>query len=173
MGIYIALGSNLPFNHQPPAGVLRAALASFPGHGIRVAAVSRLYQSPAWPDPAAPAYVNAAARVETEFHPLELLAALQAIETRFGRTRSERNAARTLDLDILDYDGRVEETPGLILPHPRLQDRAFVLLPLRDIAPEWVDPRDGRGLADLLAGIDGKSVAACTPLSEDRLIGEA
>ncbi|MEE2566713.1 2-amino-4-hydroxy-6-hydroxymethyldihydropteridine diphosphokinase [Hyphobacterium marinum] len=153
MGIYIALGSNLPFNTMPPQDVLRAALTDLPGVGVRVAAVSRFWRSPAWPDPSAPAYVNAVARVETDLQPRALLKALQAVETKYGRQRSVPNASRTLDLDILDYGGLFFDEAGLVLPHPRLAERAFVLLPLQDIAPDWVEPGEGRTLDQLVRGL--------------------
>lgn len=166
MGIYIALGSNLPFNSMPPQDVLQAALADLLRSGIRVVAVSRFWRSPAWPDPSAPAYVNAVARVETDLQPRGLLQALQAVETKYGRERSVPNASRTLDLDILDYDGLILDEAGLTLPHPRLAGRAFVLLPLRDIAPEWVEPGEGRTLSVLVGNLDPDAVDKVQPQPE-------
>ena len=160
MGIYIALGSNLPHQHTPPKQVITDALDELTRRGVRVVATSRLYRSPAWPDPTAPEYVNAVARVETELHPRALLEVLQAVETRFGRQRSVPNASRTLDLDIVDFDGLILDEDGLTLPHPRLADRAFVLLPLRDIAPDWVEPGDGRGLAELIGALRASDVGS-------------
>ena len=84
---------------------------------------------------------------------LDLLAMLQEIELRFGRVRDERNAARTLDLDLLDYHGQISATPLLILPHPRLHLRRFVLVPLAEIAPEWRHPLSGLSAEELLAGL--------------------
>jgi len=100
----------------------------------------------------------------TELSPAELIARLHETETAFGRTRSERNAPRTLDLDIVDYNGRVETGPP-ILPHPRLEARAFVLIPLQDVAPDWRHPVSGRTVAELLADIPAEDRAAVTPLS--------
>lgn len=150
--ILIALGANQPSAAGPPAATLRAALAALEGEGVRIVAVSRFYGSPAWPDPADPPYVNAVALVETALSPRQLLDVLHAVEARFGRERRALNAPRTLDLDIVDYGGRVESPPdGPVLPHPRAHERVFVLAPLLDVAPDWVHPAKsltGKALLD-------------------------
>ncbi len=126
--------------------------------------VSSLYETPAWPDPADPPFVNAAAAIETDMRPEALLAALHAIEAGFGRRRSERNAPRTLDLDLLAYHDIVqgEDEQGLVLPHPRLANRAFVLAPLAEIAPDWRHPVTGETAEALLAGADAAGVRKIT-----------
>jgi 2-amino-4-hydroxy-6-hydroxymethyldihydropteridine diphosphokinase len=96
--------------------------------------------------------------VSLRVSPGPLLAALQAIEARFGRRRAEPNAARTLDLDLIDMHGLVRDTPDPILPHPRAHLRAFVLLPLLEVAPDWVHPRTGRTGRAWLAEIDRAGV---------------
>ncbi len=164
--IIIAAGGNLPFQGSPPDTTIARAFDALEARGdIRVAARSRIYSSPAWPDPSAPAYANAAARVETELSPQDLLARLHAVEEMFGRVRSadDRWAARTLDLDLIDHDGRVVDAPDLTLPHPRAAGRAFVLIPLRDAAPDWRSP-DGRGLEALIAELPADDIAATTLL---------
>jgi 2-amino-4-hydroxy-6-hydroxymethyldihydropteridine diphosphokinase len=150
--IVVALGSNLPSEAGSPRDTLYAALDRLAAHGARIDAVSPLYETPAWPDPSDPRYVNAVARVSSDLPPRDLMALLQKIETSLGRTRSRRNAPRTLDLDLIDYDGRVEKGPP-VLPHPRMRGRAFVLKPLFDIAPDWRHPVSGEPIAALLAAL--------------------
>ena len=106
--------------------------------GGRLLARSSDYRTPPWGDEAQPAFINACIRIETALEPLDLLAALQAVERRFGRDRSRerRWGPRRLDLDLLAYDDRVIATPDLTLPHPHLFARAFVLVPLAEIAPD-------------------------------------
>jgi 2-amino-4-hydroxy-6-hydroxymethyldihydropteridine diphosphokinase len=94
-------------------------------------------------------YLNAAAVGETTLAPRDLLEALQAIETRFGRERPYVNAPRTLDLDLILYDARIIDEPDLIVPHPRFRERAFVLDALSEIAADWIDPVSGVSVADL------------------------
>lgn len=122
------------------------------GQGLRVLARSSVHATPAWPDPSQPAYANAAATLAVgDLPPETVLARLQAVEAAFGRTRAVRWAARSLDLDLLDQGGAVLETPDLVLPHPRMTERRFVLAPLAEIAPAWVDPRTHVQISDFLA----------------------
>ena len=150
--IVIALGANLPSPAGLPAATLRAALVALEENGITPVEVSPFYRSAAWPDPSDPEFVNAVALVATAMEPAELVSALHRIEARFGRRRGMRNAPRTLDLDLVDYDGRVEGGPP-VLPHPRMVARAFVLAPLKDIAPGWRHPVSGRSVEELLAAL--------------------
>jgi 2-amino-4-hydroxy-6-hydroxymethyldihydropteridine diphosphokinase len=154
---YVALGSNLD---DPAAQVERgfAALAALPGTRLR--ARSRLYRTPPWGVVDQPAFVNAAAALETSLAPRALLEALLAIEAGAGRVRGVRNGPRTLDLDLLAYGNCELREAGLTLPHPRLHERAFVLLPLADVAPELDVPGQGR-VADLLARV---SASGCIVL---------
>ena len=151
---YIALGSNLA---DPVAQLRRAlaALAALPQ--TRLAAASSLYRSAPVGHAAQPDFVNAAAELSTALAPQALLAALLEIERRFGRERSFRNAPRTLDLDLLLYDAQSIALPGLEVPHPRMHQRAFVLAPLLEIAPECEIPGKGRAAA-LLERCAGQSV---------------
>ncbi len=135
--ILIGLGANLPSKVGPPQATLEAALDALAAAGVTILARSRWYRTAPVPVSDQPWFVNGVASVATSLAPIELLALLRKIELQFGRERGEPNAARTIDLDIIDYDGIVMNETGLILPHPRLQDRAFVLLPLAEIAPQW------------------------------------
>ena len=150
--ILIALGANVPSPAGQPANTLLAALRELARRGITVEKQSGFYKNPAWPDPRDPPFINAVARVQTGLSPEALLALLHEVETQFGRTRHVPNAPRTLDLDLLDYDGAVQSGP-LSLPHPRMQDRAFVLVPLRDVAPDWSHPVTGDTVSELIAAL--------------------
>jgi 2-amino-4-hydroxy-6-hydroxymethyldihydropteridine diphosphokinase len=150
---FVALGANLG---DAAATVAQAgdALAALPR--TRLVARSSLYRS-APVDAAGPDFVNAVAELETDLQALALLAELQAIELRFGRMRGPRNAPRTLDLDLLLHGESVLRTPELTLPHPRLHLRAFVLVPLAEIAPELRLPGRGR-VANLLPTVADQAI---------------
>jgi 2-amino-4-hydroxy-6-hydroxymethyldihydropteridine diphosphokinase len=155
---FIALGSNLD---DPRAQVLRGfdALSRLPG--TQVLARSRLYRSAPWGVTGQPEFVNAAAEVETGLSPRELLDALLGIERAAGRDRSgTRWGPRVLDLDLLLHGNIELDEPGLTLPHPHLHERAFVLLPLNDLAPGLEVPGRGR-VRELLAHLDP---ADCVPI---------
>jgi 2-amino-4-hydroxy-6-hydroxymethyldihydropteridine diphosphokinase len=164
--ILVALGANLPGPDGAPAIATcrRAAVALDALPGLRLRALSRWYATaPVPPTPGVPDYVNGVALLTPRPgaeppDPAALLAALQAIEARFGRVRPYPNAPRTLDLDLLDLGGVVRAAPDPILPHPRMANRAFVLAPLCDIAPGWVHPLIGRTAAALLAELGPQEV---------------
>ncbi|HWH85430.1 MAG TPA: 2-amino-4-hydroxy-6-hydroxymethyldihydropteridine diphosphokinase [Pseudomonas sp.] len=144
--VYIGMGSNL----ADPAGQLRSAVAAL-GQlpHTTLAGVSAYYQSDSLL-PGQPRYTNAVAALDSGLAPLELLDALQAIENDQGRVRLERWGPRTLDLDILLFGDRLIDEPRLKVPHYQIQERAFVLYPLAELAPQDLRLADGRTLTDLL-----------------------
>lgn len=154
--ILVAIGANLPGprGERPQATCEWAVerLTELPG--LHLAAVSRWYETAPEPPSDQPNYVNGAVRLDGEAEPAALLAALHAIEAEAGRVRTIRNAARPLDLDLIAMDGLVRDAAP-ILPHPRAHLRAFVLLPLQDVAPEWRDPVTGRTPGEMLAALPG------------------
>lgn len=150
--ILIALGANIPSAEGPPEATLKAALAALETRGVRILALSRFHQTQAWPDPADPPFTNAVAEIQTQLQPFALLRLLHEVETAFGRKRSSPNAPRSLDLDLLDYRGRVERG-DLELPHPRMAERRFVLEPLAEIAPFWRHPVTGQTVEALLKAL--------------------
>jgi 2-amino-4-hydroxy-6-hydroxymethyldihydropteridine diphosphokinase len=160
--ILIALGANLPGPSGPPARTLGAALRRLAELGVEIRSVSAFYATPAWPDPSAPPFVNAAALLATRYQPVELLSLLHRVETEFGRKRSAPNASRTLDLDLLDYDGR-SLADGIVLPHPRIAERSFVLAPLAEIVPDWRHPLTGHTAAAMLAALPDRDAPRRLP----------
>ena len=165
--IFIALGANLPgVGGRSPRETLMQSLAALGRRGVRVRRRSRWYRSAPVPPSDQSWFVNAVAALETRLDPDSLLAELHAVEAEMGRVRGAPNAARTCDLDLLDYDGRTAagEGGGLVLPHPRLHQRRFVLLPLADLAPDWVHPVSGLPISALIAAIPPGQL--CEPLDD-------
>lgn len=182
----LAFGANLPFDGMAPDQTLRAAANNFPKVNLAVPHLSRLYSTPCFPAGAGPDYVNAAALLQVE-HNLSadaLLNRLHRVEAMFGRKRDTRWGMRTLDIDLLaigdlilpDLDAhtywrnlepsmQLRAAPGeLILPHPRLQDRAFVLVPLADVAPDWHHPVLHLTVKQMLGRLPAADLAEMRPL---------
>lgn len=171
----VAVGGNQPFGGLDLAGTIRAAMGAVARPGIGMVNKSSLYSTPCFPAGAGPDYVNAAfaLRLDGGIGPADLLAILHRIEADFGRERQARWGARSVDLDLLAFGGSVlpdvatwdqwrglpptrqaVEAPNqLILPHPRLQDRAFVLVPLAEVASEWVHPVLKKSVSAMLADL--------------------
>lgn len=139
--ILIALGANLPSRYGSAEETLCAAMKAMQTRGLSITACSRIWLTAPVPKSDQPFYRNAVAQVETALTAHTVLETLHEIEAEFGRVRSVRNAPRCLDLDLLAYhDMILTEDEGLSLPHPRMHERAFVLGPLCDIAPDWTHP---------------------------------
>jgi 2-amino-4-hydroxy-6-hydroxymethyldihydropteridine diphosphokinase len=154
---WIALGSNLG---DPPAQLYAALERLRAAHGLKLLDVSGFYRTAPLGPPGQPDYCNAVCEIETALEPDALLDLLQGIEHAAGRVRQgERWGPRILDLDLLHMEGRSVATPRLSLPHPELHRRAFVLVPLAEIAPELEIPGQGR-VADLAAAVDQSGVSA-------------
>lgn len=147
--IYIALGTNL----GERLANLRAAIRTMPPD-VNVIEESPVYETPPWGYEDQPAFLNMVIKAETNLQPESLLAYLKQIEAELGREKSVRWGPRLIDLDILFYDDLVLNSPPLVIPHPRLHERAFVLVPLADVAPELVHPVFQQKISEFLSKID-------------------
>ena len=154
--VYLALGTNLGDRLEN----LRSAIQALPP-SIIVLATSKVYETPPWGYEDQPAFLNMAVRAETTLAPQALLEHLKALEVRLGRESTFRYGPRRIDIDILFYDDLILNSPHLVIPHPRLHQRAFVLVPLADLAPDLVHPVLERTVAELLALAD---TAGITPV---------
>lgn len=151
--ILIALGANLPSRFGAPEDTLVAALKALENAGVQILQCSRIWITEPVPKSDQPDFRNAVAQVQSELSARALLDLLHRIEADFGRVRSVQNAPRLLDLDLIAYHDEIvleAEQGGMIIPHPRMHQRRFVLAPLCDIAPDWVHPSFGRCAEDLL-----------------------
>ena len=166
----IALGSNQQAAEASPQLIVERAIEALRGLGLVIRKISRFYQTPCFPVGAGPDYVNAACLLETTWSPSEVIETLHSIEQEFGRKRIQRWGQRTLDLDLISVEDvvcpslkihdkwrnldlatqKIEAPTELIVPHPRVQDRAFVLIPMMDIAPDWVHPILGLSVSEML-----------------------
>lgn len=180
----IALGGNLPAPEGSPEANLARAVGAMAAAGLELRALSRFYRTPCFPAGAGPDFVNAAALVRSDGDAAGVLAVLHAIEASMGRVRTQRWQERPIDLDLIAAGDLVlpdaatqrhwrELAPEdqarlapdrLILPHPRLADRAFVLVPLADIAPGWVHPATGRSVVQMLDDLPAAARADIHPL---------
>jgi len=151
--IYLALGTNL----GDRAANLRAAITGL-APDVQVLARSSVYETPPWGYTDQPSFLNMVLRAETSLDPHALLAYVKALETRLGREASFRYGPRKIDIDILFYDDRLLNQPVLQIPHPRLHERAFVLVPLAELAPDLVHPLLKERIQDLLSHVDAKVI---------------
>jgi 2-amino-4-hydroxy-6-hydroxymethyldihydropteridine diphosphokinase len=183
----IAVGANLPHEGHPPEVSVAAAIAVLAERTGRPPQVSRLYRTPAFPPGSGPDFVNAALALDWDGSPEALLSLLHEIESAFGRTRATRWEARLIDLDLialgdsvlpdaatqvhwaaLPADRAAVDTPEqLIVPHPRLAERGFVLVPLADVAPDWRHPVTGRSVAQMLADRPPEERAAIRAIEDE------
>jgi len=156
---YLSLGANL----GNASATIAAALARLQAAGARLVARSADYATPPWGKLDQPAFINVCAEVSTSLTSLELLRLCLATETGLGRTRAEKWGPRTIDIDLLAYDDETVATPELRLPHPHMLERAFVLIPLIEIAPDLII--SGQRIKDIIAQLPSEGIQRLTPLS--------
>jgi 2-amino-4-hydroxy-6-hydroxymethyldihydropteridine diphosphokinase len=151
--VFLALGSNL----GDRASNLKEAIASLSPQ-MEVKARSKVYETPPWGYSEQEKFLNQVLKVKTYLEPEQLLKHLKRLEVALGRATSFRNGPRLIDIDILFYDDLVFESPALVIPHPRVHERGFVLLPMMDIAPDFMHPVKQKSVRDLIAGCDLRGI---------------
>ncbi|MDE9451400.1 2-amino-4-hydroxy-6-hydroxymethyldihydropteridine diphosphokinase [Aliiroseovarius sp. Z3] len=181
--VLVSLGGNATSRQRESAEIIHDAVEHLAAQGFRITRSSRYYSTPCFPAGAGPDFVNAAVGIDTDVSPEDLLSALHRVEASFGRERPSRWAPRTLDLDLIAYgtqilpdksvlshwmnlplaDQKVLAPEQLILPHPRMQDRAFVLIPLADIAPDWRHPVTGRTVQEMVDDLPDEEKKGVSP----------
>ncbi len=159
--ILIGIGANLPaYHHGSPKSTCEAAVEALAGEGFTILRRSRWYRSAPVPPSDQPWFVNGVIMAETALNPTGVLEIFHRIEAAFGRTREVRGEARVLDLDLLAMGDRVSDAGDPVsIPHPRMQERAFVIKPLTEIWPDWVHPVSGRTAAWLEARLPADQIA--------------
>ncbi len=180
----VAVGSNEEDRFGGAVAIVRAAASALELAGLPVRTASRLYHTPCFPAGNGPDFVNAAVQLDTDLPPKEILQRLHSVEDAYGRNRAQRWGPRTLDLDLiaagdtvlpdpktlqgwidLPFERQREEAPKqMVIPHPRLQDRAFVLIPLAEIAPEWTHPLSGKTVAEMVNDLPDEEKQVIRPL---------
>ncbi|GGA31028.1 2-amino-4-hydroxy-6-hydroxymethyldihydropteridine diphosphokinase [Neptunicoccus cionae] len=188
----IALGSNLSNEIGASVKIVEAAIDDLSSIGLFVVETSRFFRTPAFPAGTGPDFVNAVVYCETALSAEVVLEQLHKVEERIGRTREKRWEARVIDLDLIDYDGQImpdiatfsqwrdlplklqlKRAPEqIILPHPRIQDRLFVLIPLRDVASNWRHPVLECTVDEMIAAFNAEDLAEIVPYSEGGAVGQ-
>ena len=181
----VAVGSNQPNGEDCPRVTVGKALEAVETESVKLVRSSALYSTPAFPEGSGPEYINACWKLETTLGPTDLLAHLHSVERQFSRIREERWGARTLDLDLLGLGAQIlpdAETQAhwrdlplekqsyctpqtLILPHPRIQDRPFVLVPIHDVASDWTHPVTHKTAAEMLRRFTKSEIEAIKPVA--------
>ncbi len=176
--VYLAFGTNECKHSERVHEVINASYDLLQDKYLRILKSSQFYKTPAFPAGNGPDYVNSVIIAQTSLNPDDLLSTIHDVEKQLGRVRKKRWGARVIDIDLLDYQGQVLPTRSiyqkwrdmplelqkttwpddLILPHPRLQDRGFVLVPLMAVAPDWVHPVTGEKIDTLIAQIDDEEL---------------
>ena len=160
--ILLGLGANLPSTYGSPEDTLKSAVIALKERNITICSASHIWISAPIPASDQPDYRNATLHVKTSLDSRALLKTLHAIEEEFGRQRDVRNEPRILDLDILAYHNEIIEESNVTIPHPRLHERAFVLYPLQEIAPEWTHPKTGRSIHEMIQSLGKEQIITKT-----------
>ena len=155
--IILALGSNLKSNFGNRFDNINTSIGFLEGYGIKLLKKSSFYETPSYPDKSMPKFINIVIEVTTNLKPQKLLKKCKEIEVKLGRKKSVKNSPRTCDIDIIDYNKR-KITSEIILPHPRVQSRNFVLLPLFEINKDWIHPISKHSIKRLILSLSNRDI---------------
>ena len=167
--IFLSIGSNLESKFGNRFDNINKSLLLLSREGIKNVKKSSFYETPSYPNNKYPKFINIALQIICEVSPVDLLQIISKIEKKIGRVEKIKNAPRPCDIDIIDYNGLVEKSKTLILPHPRAFERNFVLFPLKEICPNWRYPVNNKKIDDLISNISFKLRNEITRLPESAI----
>ncbi len=168
--IYLNIGSNLPSNEGGRKKNIIKAIDYLKELKLNLIRISNFYETPSYPDKSHPKFLNLCIKLETNLKPLIFLNKIKEIELKLGRKRLKKNEPRTCDIDIIDYNGKIIENPDLIIPHPKLHLRNFVIYPLKEIEPNWKHPIFNKKIDIFFLELDKNSHKEITRLSKSDIL---
>ena len=168
--IYLNIGSNLPSNEGGRKKNIIKAIDYLKELKLNLIKISNFYETPSYPDKSHPKFLNLCIKLETNLKPLIFLNKIKEIELKLGRKRLKKNEPRTCDIDIIDYNGKIIENPDLIIPHPKLHLRNFVIYPLKEIEPNWKHPIFNKKIDIFFLELDKNSHNEITRLGKSDIL---
>ena len=168
--IYLNIGSNLPLSIQDRKDNIKKAVKHLKDLTLKLIKISSFYETPSYPNKSDPRFINLCIKLETNLKPLMFLNCIKEIEKKLGRIRLKKNEPRTCDIDIIDYNGEIINNIDLIIPHPKLHLRNFVIYPLKEIEPEWQHPVYNKKIDDFFLELDKNSHNEITRLGKSDIL---
>ena len=168
--IYLNIGSNLPSKEGSRENNIVTAISLLKKLNLNLIEISSFYQTPSYPDNSDPKFINLCVKLESNLKASELLNEIKKIERKLGRTRIKKNEPRTCDIDIIDFNGKIIKNDELIVPHPRLHLRNFVIYPLKEIEPNWLHPIFNKNIEIFFQELDKNSHNEITRLGKSDIL---
>ena len=170
--IYLNIGSNLPSKEGSRENNIVTAISLLKKLNLNLIEISSFYQTPSYPDNSDPKFINLCVKLESNLKASELLNEIKKIERKLGRTRIKKNEPRTCDIDIIDFNGKIIKNDELIVPHPRLHLRNFVIYPLKEIEPNWLHPIFNKNIEIFFQELDKNSHNEITRLGKSDILNQ-
>ena len=168
--IYLNIGSNLSSKKGNRFYNINKTIKLIKKLSVKIVKISSIYETPSYPNKSKPRFVNICIKIKSELDPYIFLKKVQKIEKYLGRTRKKVNEPRTCDIDIIDYNKKIIKNPKLIIPHPKLHLRNFVIYPLKEIEPEWSHPINNKKISDFFIKLNEKSHKEITRLNKNVIL---